>query len=43
MTNVIKDSVQNKQDKLYNKTQVEKIYGRFLKRDIKPNSHYIEN
>ena len=24
MTNVIKDSVQNKQDTLYNKTQVEK-------------------
>ena len=25
MTNVIKDSVQNKQDTLYNKIQVEKI------------------
>ena len=36
-----KNSVQNKQDTLYNKTQVEKSKVAF-KRDIKPNSHYIE-
>jgi len=38
-----KNSVQNKQDTLYNKTQVEKLSVSFLKRDINPNSHYIEN
>ena len=38
-----KNSVQNKQDTLYNKTQVEKLSVSFLKRDINPNSHYNVN
>ena len=36
MTNVIKDSVQNKQDTLYNKTQVEKSKAASLKEISNP-------
>ena len=38
-----KNSVQNKQDTLYNKTQVEKSKAASSKENIKPHSHYIEN